>query len=416
MTGWEYQSKNMKTSAIFTTLLSAKSVKANSRFPRHRQLVMKGNHAAAEAAKLCRVGFVPAYPITPQTSIVERLSEMTAEGEMDATYVNMDSEHSVFAAAMGASIGGTRVFTATAGQGLFYAHEVLHAIAHFRLPMVVCNVGRPSIPWNIWSDQSDSMAQRDTGWIQFYGESSQEVMDTIIQSYRLTEQLNIPVMVVLDAFYQSHTSENVWVPEQNLVDEFLPLPKRRGMQLDMEDPKSFGGMVPPAHYDKLNFNFWKDMNQVERLSETIADEFASQFGRHYGNVEAVNITPKTKLVLVTISTITSTVRGVIKNHPEVGLLKIRLFKPFPQQAVMSALRDLPEDATLAVVERNFLGDREGALMMELKRVLYDAPRRYQMFDFYTGLGGKDVPPVTIERIIHRAKHEPAAVNWIDFEK
>ncbi len=406
----------MEAVTIYTTLLKAGNLKPGTRFPRHRQQVMKGNHAAAESAKLCRVGFVPAYPITPQTSIVERLSEMTSAGEMDATYVNMDSEHSVFAAAMGASIGGTRVFTATAGQGLFYAHEVLHAIAHFRLPMVVCNVGRPSIPWNIWSDQSDSMAQRDTGWIQFYGESSQEVMDTIIQAYRLTEELNIPVMVVLDAFYQSHTSENVWVPEQKLVDEFLPKPKRRDMQLDLEDPKAFGGMVPPVHYDKLNFNFWKDMNRVESLSETIAEEFAGEFGRRYGNIEAVNITKKTKLVLVTISSITSTVRGVIKNHPEVGLLKIRLFKPFPQQAILKALRDLPEDATLAIVERNFLGDREGALMMEMKRALYNAPHRYRMFDFYTGLGGKDVPPATIERIIHRAQHEPAAVNWIDFEK
>lgn len=408
--------KNMKEMTIVAPLLKVRTAPSTSQFARHHKKVMKGNFAAAEAVKLSRVGFVPAYPITPQTSIVERISEMTSLGEMDAIYVNMESEHSVFSAAMGAALGGTRVFAATAGQGLFYAHEVLHAIAHLRLPMVVCNVGRPSIPWNIWSDQSDSLAQRDTGWVQYYGESSQEVMDTIIQSYLLSETLNIPVMVVLDAFYQSHTSENVWVPEQDLVDEFLPPPKPRDMQIDMQTPRAFGGMVPPAYYDKLNYNYWKDINKVESLSETIAGEFANRFGRYYGNVEAVNIGKQTRVVLVTISSITSTARGVIHKYPHVGLLKLRLFKPFPQQAVLDALRDLPEEAVLALVERNFLGDREGALMMEMKRALYGADRAYRMYDFYTGLGGKDVPPVTIEKIIHRALHAPLPVNWIDFEK
>ena len=150
-----------------TDVLDSKTDNGFMKYPRHESMIMKGNFAAAEAAKLCRSGFIPAYPITPQTTIVEQLSEMVSSGEMDATYINMDSEHSVFAAAMGAAITGERVFTATSGQGLFYAHEVLHAIAHFRLPMVVCNVGRPSIPWNIWSDQTDSLSQRDTGWIQY---------------------------------------------------------------------------------------------------------------------------------------------------------------------------------------------------------------------------------------------------------
>jgi pyruvate/2-oxoacid:ferredoxin oxidoreductase alpha subunit len=145
----------------------SKQKKKSSKYPRHTLKIVKGNFAAAEGAKLCRTGFIPSYPITPQTTIVEELSSMVSRGELDATYINMDSEHSVFAAAMGAALAGERVFTATSGQGLFYSHEVLHAIAHFRLPIVICNVGRPSIPWNIWSDQSDSMSQRDTGWIQF---------------------------------------------------------------------------------------------------------------------------------------------------------------------------------------------------------------------------------------------------------
>jgi len=380
-------------------------------YPRHRQLILKGNHAAAEAARLCRVGFVPAYPITPQTTIVERLAEMVAQGDMDARYVNMDSEHSAFAAALGASLGGERVFTATAGQGLFYAHEVLHAIAHFRLPVVIANVGRPSIPWNIWSDQSDSLAQRDTGWIQFYGESSQEVLDTVIQSYLLAEQLNIPVMVVLDAFYQSHTSENVWVPDQDLVDEFLPRRSPGPMSIDVANPKSFGGLVPPEHYNKMNYTYWRDAIQVETRTEQIAAGFARAFGREYHNVEAVNIGPQTKLVLVTVSSITSTARGVIRKYPDVGLLKIRLFKPFPKDSVQEALRGIPADAILAPVERNFLGDREGALFQEMQRAMYGKPLR--MYDFYAGAGGKDVPPETIERIIHLARTNPKDVNWVD---
>ena len=386
--------------------------KAAGTYPRHRQKVIKGNHAAAEAARLCGVDFVPAYPITPQTSIVERVAEMVANGEMDATYINMDSEHSVFAAAKGGALAGARVFTATAGQGLFYAHEVLHAIAHLRLPVVACNVGRPSFPWNIWSDQSDSLSQRDTGWVQFYGESSQEVLDTVIQAYKLAETLNLPVLVVLDAFYQSHTSENVWMPDRDLVDEFLPAKKPGVTAIDLEDPKAIGGLVPPEYYGKFNYNYWKAACRVEEVAEQIAGEFAAHFGRRYHNVEAVNIGPKTKIVLVTVSSITTTARGVIRNHPDVGLLKLRLFKPFPRQAVLNALKDLSGDARLAVIERNFMGDREGALFQEMQRALYGRP--LDMIDFYAGVGGKDVPPVTIERVIQLARSKDVErVNWVE---
>jgi len=396
--------------------LSETVEKTNTRkgFSGHTQRILKGNYAAAEAAKLCRVGFVPAYPITPQTTIVEELSRMVANNELDAHYVNMDSEHSVFAAAMGAALTGERVFTATSGQGLFYAHEVLHAIAHFRLPIVICNVGRPSIPWNIWSDQTDSISQRDTGWVQFYGESSQEVLDTIIQSYVISESLNLPVMVVLDAFYQSHTSENVWVPEQSLVDEFLPPKSFTGNEIDGVNPKAIGGLVPPEHYETFNYRYWTDINKVEEMTNNIGDLFNQTFGRKYSSVEAVNISDKTKIVFVTISSITSTVRGILQKHPEIGLLKLRLIKPFPKNGVLEVLSVLPDDALLVTVERNFLGDNEGALMMEMKRALY-GKYNFKIFDVYTGLGGKDVPPSTIEKIIYKVKEGKESIIWIDLE-
>ena len=385
----------------------------NNKYPRHSLKILKGNFAAVEGAKLCRAGFIPAYPITPQTTIVEQLSTIIGTGEMDATYINMDSEHSVFAAAMGASLAGERVFTATSGQGLFYSHEVLHAIAHFRLPIVICNVGRPSIPWNIWSDQTDSLSQRDTGWIQFYGESSQDVLDGIIQGYVIAEQLDIPVMIVLDAFYQSHTSENIWIPDIDLVDEYLPPKKKTGNEIDIDNPRSFGGMVPPEHYETFNYQYWRDIIKVEDLTNELGKKFGEHFGRDYYAIETTNIGPNTKMILVTISSITTTAKGVIKNHPEVGLIKLRLFKPFPKKSVLKALENLSEDTIIVNIDRNFLGDKEGALMHEMKRALYG--KAFKMYDVYAGLGGKDVPPSTIEKIIQKGFKDPEEVMWIDFE-
>ena len=395
-------------------MTNVKNIQNAVSFDRHKPKILKGNFAAAEAAKLCKAGFIPAYPITPQTTIVEELSRKVANGEMDATYINMDSEHSVFAAAMGAAMAGERVFTATSGQGLFYAHEVLHAISHFRLPMVVCNVGRPSIPWNIWADQSDSLAQRDTGWIQIYTETSQEVLDTIIQGYIITEKLDIPVMVVLDAFYLSHTSENVWVPEQKLVDEFLPPREKKGVEIDGYHPKAIGGLIPPEHYETFEYAWWKDALKVEDLVNRVGKEFGEKFGRSYGAVEAINISEKTKILFITTSTITTTVRGILDSHPEVGILKLRLIKPFPKKTVLEALKPLSDDTVIACIERNFLGGKEGAIMQEMKRALY-GERYFKMHDIYAGMGGKDVSPTTIEKMIKKLNDNPDEIIWIDFD-
>jgi pyruvate/2-oxoacid:ferredoxin oxidoreductase alpha subunit len=220
-------------------------------------------------------------------------------------------------------------------------------------------------------------------------------------------------MVVLDAFYQSHTSENIWIPDQKLVDEFLPPFQHSQMEVDLENPKAFGGLVPPEHYNKFSYTHWGDIQKVEKLSESVADTFAEKFGRHYGNVEAVNIGPQTKLVLVTISSISSTAKGVIRQYPEVGLLKIRLFRPFPKASILKVFEELPDDAIIACVERNFLGDREGAILQEMKRALF--PKAFKLYDFYAGVGGKDVPPITIEKIIYKALHNPDEVNWVDVD-
>jgi len=185
------------------------------------------------------------------------------------------------------------------------------------------------------------------------------------------------------------------------------------MGIDLSKPTAFGGLVPPEHYNKLNYSHWKDVLKVEDESERIGKEFGELFGREYHNVEAVNIGPQTRMVLVTLSSITSTVRGVISKYPEIGLLKLLLFKPFPKEAVRNALAPLGEDALIVAIERNFLGDREGAIMHELQRALYGSNRR--IVDFYAGLGGKDVPPSTIEQIIAVARKDPDPVNWVDVD-
>jgi len=380
--------------------------------PRQSKKVLKGNSAAAIAAKLSNVSLVTAYPITPQTTIIEEIASMIARKEFDAVSVNMDSEHSVFAALIGASLVGERVFTATSGQGLLYAHEVLHAIAHMRLPVVACNVGRPSFPWNIWSDQTDSISQRDTGWVQYYCESSQEILDTIIQSYKLAEKLKLPVMVVLDAFYMSHTSENVYIPDQKLVDSFCPPREKTEDQIDLDHPKAFGGLVPPDMYDTYNRIYWEDINRVEDETLNIGSEFEEIFGRGYGAVEAVNIHDQTEKILVTMASITTTARQVIAENPEVGLLKIRLFKPFPKKSVLNVLKKTTGDCVIINIDRNFLGDNEGALMQEMKRALCGETKT--IFGIYAGLGGRDVSAETINKIISIDFNSPQTeeVIWI----
>lgn len=377
---------------------------------RHTKKVLKGNSAAAIAAKLSRVSLVTAYPITPQTSIIEEIADMISNGELDAESVNMESEHSVFAALIGASLTGERVFTATSGQGLFYAHEVLHAIAHMRLPVIACNVGRPSFPWNIWADQTDSISQRDTGWVQFYCESSQEVLDTVIQSYRLAEKLKLPVMVVLDAFYMSHTSENVYIPDQKMVDEYCPPREKTGDQIDLEHPKAFGGLVGPDIYDKYNRLYWESIRKVEQETIQLGSEFNQAFGRKYAAVEAVNINEKTEKILVTMSSITTTARQVISRHPEVGLLKIRLFKPFPKESVLKVLNSVNDDCLIINIDRNFPGETEGAMMQEMKRALHGVPNK--IFGVFAGLGGRDVSSKTIENILEVDFRAPGAEEVI----
>ena len=212
------------------------------------QKVLTGNQSAAWGAMCAQAQVVSAYPITPQTTIIEELANLVANGMLDARFIKVESEHSAMAGCIGAQAAGARTFTATSSQGLALMHELLHWAALGRLPVVMADVNRAMAPgWSIWTDQNDSLAQRDTGWLQYYCESNQEVLDTVIQAYKVAETVDLPVMLVLDAFFLSHTYEAVHIPSQDETAEYLP-PYKPSIYLDVKDPHAFGGIVPQDVY------------------------------------------------------------------------------------------------------------------------------------------------------------------------
>ncbi len=367
--------------------------------------VMVGNHAVSWGVQLARAEVIAAYPITPQTQVVEELSEMCATGELKARFIKVESEHSAMAACVGASAAGARAFTATSSQGLALMHEMLHWAAGGRHPIVMVDVNRALGPgWNVWTDQTDSLAQRDTGWIQLYCENNQEVVDTTVMAFKLAEGLNLPVMIVLDAFYLSHTAEPVDIPDQALVDDFLP-PRAAPFKLDPKDPHSFGALVKPDDYTEMRWHLQDAMRQAIPAFDAIEQEWQKLFGRTYGAIEGYR-TEDAELVMVTSGTITSTARYVVDQHREagerIGLVKVKMFRPFPVEALRRALAGADR---VAVLDRNFSPGSGGIFAAELRAALYDVPAedRPAIYGYVLGLGGRDVTPGTIEGIIDDAR-------------
>ncbi len=379
--------------------------------------VITGNHAVSYGAMLSRVQVISAYPITPQTQIVELLSEFCANGTLSARFIKVESEHSAMAALIGASSAGARAFTATSSHGLALMHEMLHWAAGARLPIVMADVNRAmGPPWSVWTDQNDSLSQRDTGWMQLYCESNQEVLDSVICAYKVAEKVLLPVMLVLDAFVLSHTAEPVEIPDQELVDRYLP-PFRPLYRLDVNNPHAFGGLAPPETYMELRYQMQQSMEQALSEWERADEEYGELFGRRYGLIEPYH-TEDADLVLVTSSTVTSTARVVIDELREqgqrVGLLKIRLFRPFPSEAVRHALRGARK---VAVIDRNISFGAGGIFAQEIKSALHNH-RGLPIFGLVAGLGGRDITPATIQEIIQyaQAHDEPEDLVWIGVKR
>ncbi len=365
--------------------------------------VLEGSHAVSEAVRLAKVQVMSAYPITPQTHIVEALSEFCEDGTMDARFICVESEHSAMAAVIGASTCGVRTFTATSSHGLALMHEVLHWASGARLPIVMAEVNRALGPgWNIWMDQTDSLAQRDTGWIQLYCENGQDVLDTTLQAFRLAEMVNLPVMVVLDAFFLSHTYEDIDVPDQKDADRFLPLFSPR-IQLDTRNPCAIGQMAPPAFYTEMRHNIQAAMEQVQSRFENIQEEFEAVFGRKYAPLEAIEC-DDADVIMVMAGTAASTCREVISDlrsqGEKVGLLKFKMFRPFPTNLIREILGKTQK---VAVVDRNFSFGVSGIFAQEIKAALCNHDKHPPVFGYIAGLGGRDVTPDILKEVYQKTK-------------
>ena len=367
--------------------------------------VMVGNHAVAWGARLARVEVISAYPITPQTQVVEKLSEMCADGTLPARFIKVESEHSAMAAVIGASATGVRAFTATSSHGLLYMHEMLHWAAGGRHPIVMVDVNRAIGPgWNIWTDQNDSLSQRDTGWVQLYCENNPEVVDTTIMAFKLAETLSVPVMLMLDGFYLSHTAEPVDVPDQEMVDRFLP--KREApYKLDTDNPHAFGALVKPDAYMEMRWLQQEALQKVPQTLDAIEKDWLRMFGRSYGAIEKYRA-EDAEILLVTSGTATSTARAVVDARraagERIGLLKVKMFRPFPTDLLREALKGVPR---IAVLDRNVSPGHGGIFAEELRSALYDLAddERPELFGFVLGLGGRDITPAVIDEVIEKTR-------------
>jgi len=359
---------------------------------------MTGNHAVAHGVKLCHTPLIAAYPITPQTAIYEKLSEWEASGDLKGIMMRTESEHSAMASCIAASLTGVRTFTATSSQGIALMHEMLHFAAGCRAPVVMANVNRLlAAPWGFWADQLDSLSQRDTGWIQFYCENGQESLDTVIQAYKIAEQVYLPAMLSLEAFFVSHFMEVVELPEQEQVDRFLP-PMDLPHKFDIDKPGFLVPVVPSELYQKYKHMAQVSMDSVKEIAVRVDQEFKEGFGRGYGIVEPIML-ENAEIVLVTAGSITSTARVAVKDlrarRKKVGLLKVRLFRPFPVEAIQVALQGKKK---IAVIDRNISLGSGGIFCQELRAALVHSSEHPLTYSYVAGIGGTDVTPELIEKI------------------
>jgi 2-oxoisovalerate ferredoxin oxidoreductase alpha subunit len=384
------------------------------------QKVLSGNYAQSYAAMLARVQVVSAYPITPQTSIVEKLADFVASGALPAQYVKVESEHSALQVCLSAAALGARTYTATSSQGLLLMHELLHWASGMRAPIVMGVVNRAvAPPWNIGADHTDTMSQRDTGWIQFYAESNQEVLDTVLEAFRLAEHpdVRLPAMVTEDAFYLSHTVEPVDVPEQSVVDEFLP-PRESHAILIPGETARLGSFTGPGHYVEFRRHVADAMERVPATLVAVEEEYRRATGRAHGGALPTYRTDDADAILLTMGTASTTARSVVDELREkgrkVGLAKLRLFRPFPDDEV----RQLATTADrIGVVDRSYTFGRMGPAATEVSAALYSAPRRPAVTAFLAGIGGRDVTPHEVRAMFDTLlSGVPPATHWEDLEE
>jgi len=368
-------------------------------------IVETGNRIAGLACKAARVQVVAAYPITPQTTVVEQIAELVEAGEMAAKYVRVESEHSAMAACIGAAVSGVRTFTATSAHGLALMHEMLHWASAARLPIVMAVVNRAmGPPWNIWADFSDSLSQRDTGWIQFYCADNQEIFDTIIQAYKLCEDKRVfmPAMVCFEGFILSHTSMPVQIPDQKDIDYFLPAYNPPWL-LDVDNPVTHGSIVYPEWYMEFRYFMYEAMENARKLIPEVDKEYGKHFGIQHGGLVEKYKCEDADLIILSMGTIGSEAKLAVDNlrkqGRKVGAARVRVFRPFPKDEIVK----IADNAQmLTVIDRQVSYGMEGPLHTEVKSSLYSKEDLPLSAGFITGLGGRDVKVSDIEMMVNKS--------------
>jgi pyruvate ferredoxin oxidoreductase alpha subunit len=377
-------------------------------------LALNGDEAVAYAAKQSDVDIVAAYPITPQTIIVEKFSEYVANGEVNTEFVCTESEHSALAACLSASATGARAFTASASAGLALMHEMLFVTSGCRAPVVMAIANRAlSAPLNIHGDHSDTMVERDSGWIQIYVENAQEAYDSVIQAFKIAEnsEVLLPVIVGLDGFTLSHTLENVYALTDAIVRKFVGIRKfptvisHEGkavpFRLDPENPTSMGPIALPNYYFEFKRQQEEAMRNALRIIPQVHEEYAEISGRHYGNgLLDPYCLEDAEVAIVCLGSTAGTVKTVVDELREegvkAGLLRIRTFRPFPVEGIIEMLRKV---RAVAVMDRSMsFGGNGGPVFHEVRHVLYDLPSHPYVVNYIYGLGGRDTSPDQMRKI------------------
>lgn len=385
--------------------------------------MLDGNAAAVEAIKLARVGVISAYPITPQSSMAEDLSKLVDTGELNAKYIRVESEHSAISTAIGAQLTGVRAATATASVGLALMHEVLGVASGCRVPIVMPVVNRALVsPWSLWCDHSDSMAERDSGWLQFYAENVQDVLDLMLMSYKVAEHQDVltPTMVCLDGFFLSHSMQKVECPDQETVDKFLGEYVSKNAYLDTKDPMFINDLVPSDEFTEMRYQQKKGFDMALDVLQEIQKEFYETFGRKLSIVERYK-TEDADVVLVTIGSMAGTAKHVVnelrKKGKKVGVLKITCFRPFPSKLVSEALAG--KDVAGVLDRSAGLGADGGPVWLEVNAAVKS--KETDIKSYIGGLGGRDISEATIEKIFEELlsvyqNKNTEVTNWIDLKE
>lgn len=369
------------------------------------RMIATGTLAAALAVKSADVDVVSAYPITPQTNIIESIAAMVNNKEMNCRFIMVEGEHSAMAATVAASAAGSRAFTATSSQGLLYMHEVLHMASGGRLPVVLVNVNRGVFaPWTLWSDHQDSLSQRDTGWLQYYCSSNQEIYNTIIQAFKVAETASLPVMVNFDGFFLSHCSTQLTVPSQDVIQQFLPK-QQPNWSLDVEHPSTFGSVTNSKEYAEYREMLSKDIQSAIHIVKQSADEYERLTGMYDGGSIESGYTSDAEIVVIAMGSMASEMKYAVQrlreNGVKVGFIRIRIFTPFPMEDI---LEQIQKNEKVIVFDRNYnFGSNGGILAEKLRSTLYQQRENVEVNNVVAGIGGMDLDYRAIENIILEVK-------------